>query len=136
MIRRGTLLALAALLAVASGPALAAGPLDGTKPLVCSFEGSVACDSDAICGAVEAGDMDLPDSIQVDFEGRRLRSQDGSRTSPIGLKQVSDAVLIAQGNQNGRGWSITIDRASGQMTGTIAEADGAFIVFGNCKDAN
>ncbi len=134
MIRREALVALALLLSAAGGPALA-GTLDGTKPLVCTFEGSVACDSDGICGSVEAGDMDLPESIRVDFEGRRLRSEDGQRSSPIGLKDLSDAVLIAQGNQNGRGWTMTIDRASGHMTGTIAEADGAFIIFGNCKDA-
>jgi hypothetical protein len=44
-------------------------------------------------------------------------------------------VLIAQGSQNGRGWSMTIDRASGRMTGTIAEADGAFVLFGSCENA-
>jgi hypothetical protein len=133
MIGRIARLALGA--SLVAGSAGAAGSFDGSKALVCSFNSVVACDSEGVCGAVEAGDMDLPGAIRVDFAGRRLRSEDGQRSSPIDAKNVSDAALIAQGSQNGRGWSMTIDRATGQMTGTIAEADGAFVLFGTCADA-
>jgi hypothetical protein len=118
-----------------AGVAASAGSFDGTQPLVCKFESAATCDTDALCGAVEMGDMDLPDSIRVDFNGKKLRSLDGQRSSPIDAKNVSDAALIAQGNQNGRAWSMSIDRETGHMTGTIAEASGAFVLFGSCEKA-
>jgi len=134
MMRRMGVIAVAASLGLA-GAARSAGNFDGTQPLVCKLESAAACDSDALCGAVEMGDMDLPESIRVDFNGKKLRSPDGQRSSPIDSKNVSDAVLIAQGSQNGRGWSMTIDRENGHMTGTIAEASGAFVLFGTCEKA-
>jgi hypothetical protein len=48
---------------------------------------------------------------------------------------VSDSVLIAQGNQNGRGWSMVIDRATGLMTGAITDTQGAFVLTGSCANA-
>ena len=134
MMRRVGVLAVAASLGLA-GAAGAAGNFDGTKALVCKFESAAACDTDALCGAVEMADMDLPESIRVDFNGRKLRTPDGQRSSPIDAKNVSDAALIAQGSQNGRSWSMTIDRETGHMTGTIAETDGAFVLFGTCAKA-
>jgi hypothetical protein len=38
-----------------------------------------------------------------------------------------------QAGGNGRGWSLAIDRASGRMSGTIAETEGAFVVTGACR---
>jgi hypothetical protein len=108
---------------------------DGTKALVCKFESLAECDTDALCQSVESGEIDLPESIRVDFKGKRLRSEDGQRTSPIHSTDITNAVLIAQGSQNGRGWSMTIDRETGKMTGTIAESAGAMVLFGSCADA-
>jgi hypothetical protein len=108
---------------------------DGTKALVCTFESLAECDTDALCQSVESGEIDLPESIRVDFNGKRLRTEDGQRSSPIHSTDITDAVLIAQGSQNGRGWSMTIDRATGHMTGTIAEPAGAMVLFGTCADA-
>ncbi len=133
MMRRVATLSLASLLGVAA--AASAADFDGNQALVCTFESAAACDGDAQCGTVTSADIDLPDSIGVDFKGRRLHSPDGQRTSPIDATAVTDAALIAQGNQNGRGWSMAIDRASGRMVGTIAEPDGVFVVTGSCANA-
>ncbi len=108
---------------------------DGTKALICTFEALAECDTDALCQTVQSGEIDLPESIRVDFSGKRLRSEDGQRSSPIHSTDVSDGVLVAQGSQNGRGWSMTIDRSTGHMTGTIAEPAGAMVLFGTCADA-
>jgi hypothetical protein len=133
MMRWVATLSLASLLGVAS--AASAADFDGNQGLVCTFQSAAACDGEAQCGTVASADIDLPDSISVDFKGKRLRSPDGQRTSPIDATAVTDAALIAQGNQNGRGWSMAIDRASGRMVGTIAEPDGVFVVTGTCANA-
>ena len=131
--RRVAVLVVALSLGVAG---LASGAdFDGAHALVCTFESLAECDSDALCQTVQSGEIDLPDSIRVDFKGRRLRTEDGQRSSPIHSTDITDAVLIAQGSQNGRGWSMTIDRATGHMTGTIAEPAGAMVLFGTCANA-
>ncbi len=132
--RRAAVLALAWSFGIA-GPAFAAGDFDGTRALDCTFEAVAECDLDALCQTVETSEISLPESIRVDFNGRRLRSQDGQRSSPIHSTDVTDAVLIAQGSQNGRGWSMTVDRTNGHMTGTIAETAGAIVLSGTCEKA-
>lgn len=132
--RRVRTFALASALSVFTSVGVAsAADFDGTQPLDCTFESVAECDVDALCETIQIGEIDLPDSIRVDFKGRRLRSPDGQRTSPIHSTDVSDAVLVAQGSQNGRGWSMTIDRANGHMTGTIAETAGAIVLSGKCE---
>ena len=134
MTKRVALLAVAVSLGIVSSPAWA-GSFDGNQGLVCTFESVAECDTDALCATVSAADIDLPDSISVDFKASRLRSPDGQRTSPIGSIEVSEATLIAQGNQNGRGWSMAIDRETGRMTATIAETAGAMVLSGSCEKA-
>jgi hypothetical protein len=128
--------AFASALGVAATTGVAsAADFDGKQTLVCAFESVAECDLDSLCETIQTGDIDLPDSIQVDFKGRRLRSHDGSRSSPIHSTDVTDAVLIAQGSQNGRGWSMSVDRENGHMTGTIVETAGAIVLAGKCEKA-
>lgn len=134
MTKHLALVAVAVSLGAASSPA-SAGDFDGSQGLICTIESVAECDSDALCATVSAADIDLPDSIGVDFKGSRLRSPDGQRTSPIGATDVSDAALIAQGNQNGRGWSLAIDRETGRLSATIAETAGAIVLAGSCQKA-
>ena len=122
-----------ALLIAAS--AASADDFDGQHALVCSLDEAAECDVDALCTTVSGEEIELPDSITVDFKSSRLRSPDGQRSSPIHSTDVTNAVLIAQGSQNGRGWSMAIDRATGRMTGTIAEPVGAFVLTGSCAKA-
>jgi hypothetical protein len=133
MMRRVLALAAASLLGLAG--VTSAADFDGTRALVCTFDSAAECDADAQCTKVSSGEIDLPESISVDFNAHRLRSPDGQRTSPIDAMAVSDAVLIAQGNQNGRAWSMTLDRTTGGMIGTIAEPAGAFVLTGSCTNA-
>jgi hypothetical protein len=133
VIRRVAIFAVAPLLGAAG--LSSASDFDGEHALVCTFDSAAECDTDAQCTTVNAGEIDLPESIGVDFKARRLRSPDGQRTSPIDAMAVSDAVLIAQGNQNGRAWSMAVDRATGKMTGAITDTEGAFVLTGSCANA-
>jgi hypothetical protein len=122
-------LAIAAVLLAAN--ARAEG-LDGSLPLACDLSKAAQCDGDAVCSSVEFAAIDLPPVFHVDFEGGKLASEDGTRTSPIAARELLDATLVLQGHQNGRGWTMAIDRATGHLSATIADAEGAIVLGGAC----
>ena len=133
MMRRIPALAFGVSLGIAS--AAFGADFDGKHELVCSAGEAAECDTSALCEKVAAGDIDLPGELHVDFKKKLVRSADGQRSSPIHAVEASDAALIVQGSQNGRGWSMVIERASGKLTGTIAEVEGAIVLSGSCANA-
>lgn len=122
--------ALVALVALAA--AARADSLDPSQPLVCSIAEAAECDGVAACTDVTLEQIDLPPLWRVDFANKQLASEDGLRTSPIGAVEALDAVLLLQGNQNGRGWTLVIERATGHLSGSAADAEGVFVLAGSC----
>ena len=129
--KRSAFVSLVMLLGAAPGVAFAE-PLDASKPLVCSIAEVAACDGTATCSDTSLEQIDLPPLWRVDFAAKQLASPDGQRTSPIAALETLDAVLVLQGHQNGRGWTLVIDRASGHLSGSAADAEGAFVLAGSC----
>lgn len=126
-----TLLICAALLFVA--PTALAETLDGSKPITCKLDGSAQCDATASCIEVTLEQIDLADELRLDFQKQQIASKDAERTSPIDDVDVLDAVLVLQGHQAGRGWTIVIDRATGHLSAALAESAGAFVIAGECQ---
>jgi hypothetical protein len=124
-------LSIAALLAVAPAAARA-DVLDASKPLVCSIAKAAECDGVAACNDVSLEEIDLPPLWRVDFAARQLASVDGLRASPIGALEMLEGALLLQGNQNGRGWTLVVERATGHLSGSAADAEGAFVLAGSC----
>jgi hypothetical protein len=126
-----------ALLAVAVtllAPALAgAEPLDMARPLQCVPTEIAQCDLAAQCERVEIAEADVPPLFRVDFGAKLVASADGARTSPIRAVDVAEDVLVVQGSQNGRGWSLVVERATGLMSASIAEREGSFALAGTCS---
>lgn len=106
--------------------------IDGETALVCDLVEASLCDGVASCGRIEFSEIDLPPVYTVDFAAKQLASEDGQRTSPIASQELLDAVLVLQGLQNGRGWSMVIDRATGHLSATIADIEGALVIAGAC----
>jgi hypothetical protein len=119
--------------AAAPKPAAPAKPgLDGSKALVCDLVEAAQCDGAAVCTDVTPAQIDLPGPVHVDFAGKRLHSTDGQRTSPIVAVETGEGLLLLQGHDDGRGWTMVIDRANGHLSATIADAEGAFVLAGAC----
>lgn len=111
-----------------------AGPaIDGKRDLVCEPKHLAQCDVDALCATIAPEDVELPVRLLVSFKHKKLSAPNTDRTSPIHSVEVVPAVVVVQGSQNGRGWSMVVDRASGALSGTIADAEGAIIVAGTCS---
>lgn len=106
--------------------------LDASKPLLCSISEAAQCDGVAACTDVTLEQIDLPPHWRVDFVAKQLESQDGQRSSPIAALETLDTVLVVQGHQDGRGWTLVIERATGHLSASAADAEGAFVLAGSC----
>jgi hypothetical protein len=115
------------------GSGAAAADLDGGRSLACDLAEAAECDGVARCADVAVEQIDLPPAVHVDFAGKRLASPDGQRTSPIMAFEALEAALVLQGHQNGRGWTMVIERATGHLSATLADVEGAFVLAGSCS---
>jgi len=127
-ISRLSILLLALLAAAAE-----AQEVDATKPLRCALSEAAECDEMAECSDVTLEQIELPGEWRIDFAAKQLVSIDGQRTSPIDAVDALDAVLVLQGHQGGRGWTMVLERATGRLSATIATVEGAFILAGGCS---
>jgi hypothetical protein len=132
MTRSTLTLLLGAALLLAGDGARAEG-LDASKPIQCKLNGSAQCDAAASCIEVTLEQIDLADELTLDFENQRISSKDNDRTSPIDDVDLLETVLVLQGHQAGRGWTIVIDRTSGHLSAALAETAGAFVISGECS---
>ena len=119
-------------IAVLLAAAASAEDLGTSKPLTCSIAKLAECDGVAACSEVTLEQVDLPALWRIDFAAKQLSSADGTRTSPIAELETLDAVLVLQGHDNGRGWTLVVERATGHLSGSTADADGAFVLAGSC----
>jgi hypothetical protein len=125
-------LLLAGSVAVLAFEASAAESVDASRPLRCVPTEIAECDLAAQCDRVSFEEAEIPPTIRVDFAAKQIVSADGARTSPIRTVEVEETVLIVQGSQNGRGWSLVVDRPTGHMSASVSEAEGSFVLAGTC----
>jgi hypothetical protein len=128
---RSSLPLVLAILAFAASSARAEG-LDASRPLACSISEAAQCDGVAACIDVTPEQLDLPALWRVDFAAKQIASQDGGRTSPIAALETLDGALVLQGHQSGRGWTLVVERATGHLSASAADAEGAFVLAGSC----
>ena len=106
--------------------------LDASQPLTCDLTEATQCDGTAKCIPVTFAQIDLPPVIRVDFAESQILTEDGQRRSPIASVETRDAVLLLQGHQDGRGWTLVIERATGALSAALADAEGGLVVTGAC----
>jgi hypothetical protein len=119
---------------VAAGSA-SAGDFDGSKPLLCAPGEAIDCAARGECLQVSPGDLNLPRFITVDVRGKRLSgTPSGGEEQRTAIQNVQsvDGKLILQGAENGRGWSMVIDQATGDLAASVADQYNGFVLFGAC----
>ena len=132
---------LAALVLILPIPALAT--IDDKKPAICANMEILECVPDQGCERVSAKDANLPRFLKIDFDkGSISRSQsDGTNlSSKIERSETIDERIILQGAEDGAedqrdsfGWSLAIDKISGDMVLTGSGHDVGFVIFGACQ---
>ena len=112
-----------------------AAGLDGTGNIVCAAMDVVACVDDAACVQGTVKSFDLPQFVVLDTQKKVMRAayESGHKgTSPVKNIEHSGEHLILQGIENGRGWSISVNTKSGNMSGALAGDGVSFLIFGQC----
>jgi hypothetical protein len=118
-----------------SSPA-AAADFDGSSDLLCVPTDAIQCEGAGDCRRVAVEEVNLPRFVNVDFKKKQLRGTilgGEEQTTAIGNIQNSSGRMILQGAENSRGWSMTIDQITGDMSAAIAGDDIGFILFGVCQ---
>ena len=106
---------------------------DGSAPMVCAVLESHDClPNQKACKTLEpeAGkDMNL----HIDVLNMTVKSP--FRTKALPLQSVSNNTksLVLQGKDLELVWSATIHRTTGRLTVAVADREGAYVVFGQCK---
>ena len=121
------------------GVTAVAADFDGSKSLICSFGQVVECDAGSDCRVVSHDSVDAPDFVKVDFRKKQMVSTTAGEDSPADDIIVTDLTthLIVQGTQgsgqgNALGYSLSIDKATGQMAVAGAGENAGFVIFGAC----
>lgn len=111
-----------------------AADIDGKTALVCDLSEAAQCDGVAECIDVTPAQIGLPGPFHVDFELAQIGSEDGQRTNLIRSIEELETALLLQGHANGRGWTLVIDRATGHLSATLNDIEGAFVLAGACTE--
>ncbi len=116
-----------------------AADFDGSSPLICSFGHVVECVNGSECLAVTNDAVDAPDFVKLDFRKKQIVSTTAGEDSPASDIKVTDLIthLIIQGTQgsgqgDALGFSLSIDKATGQMAAAGAGENAGFVIFGAC----
>jgi len=120
---------------VVSGAA-AAGDFDGSRNLLCVPTDATQCEGAGSCIRVTVEEIGLPRFMNVEFKQKQLRGTVLGGEEQINeiqnIEKSPDGRTVLQGAENGRGWSMTIDPTTGDMSLAIAGDDIGYMLFGVC----
>jgi hypothetical protein len=120
---------LAVALSAAAVSAVAAD-FDGSKPLICSAIESQDCTVGTDCLRGLAEDINAPQFIRLDF-AKKMMSAHGRSTAMKNFVR-GDGMLVMQGFENKRAFSITVSQQTGKLVGAIATDEAGYVIFGAC----
>ena len=111
-------------------PAFAGDVFDGSKPLLCATIEALDCDPGTPCERGTPEVMGAPQFLRIDFAKNEIAGPE--RTTKIRSMDKDDDQIVLQGYEIGLGWTLALDRTTGNMRITFARWDATFIVFGAC----
>jgi hypothetical protein len=110
-------------------PALAAD-FDGSKPLLCATQSALDCARGDDCAAGLPEDVGAPAFMRIDLAKKAVIGP--NTTSEILLQDKAGKQLLLQGREGGFGWTIVVDQQSGELTVTLTNRNGAYVLYGAC----
>jgi hypothetical protein len=79
--------------------------------------------------------LNIPQFITVDFKKKQMRGklENGEETTTA-IQNVAkhEGRTILQGAERGRGWSMAIKHATGELSAAVAGDETSFVFFGAC----
>jgi hypothetical protein len=112
-----------------------AGDFDGSVPLTCTAEKGFDC----LPGATSCGPLKPETNIEpvyeIDFAKKEIRSPFRASLLKVVNASTNRESLVLQGAEGTAAWSAFIKRETGALTVALADSQGAYVVFGQCKAA-
>lgn len=118
------------ILAACCSLATLAEPINGNRRAICTTEELRDCIAGTECLSGIPAEYGAPTSVRIDFAGKQVLGE--HRKAKIRDIEKKDGQLLLQGREMGYGWTIAIDGKSGDMTLTLVNREGAFVLFGRC----
>jgi hypothetical protein len=72
-------------------------------------------------------------TLHIDVNNMSMKTPYRNDTLPIQSFSFNTKSLVLQGTSLELVWSATVHRATGRLTMAIADREGAYVVFGQCK---
>jgi hypothetical protein len=115
---------------------MAAEDFDGSAPMACQPEHGHDClPTEQACTRLQPkSDKDL--TVRIDVKSKTVRTPYRNDLLPIQNVTNNTKALVLQGTTLDIVWSATVQRATGKLTITIADREGAYVIFGQCKLAS
>ena len=112
-----------------------AADFDGSRPFLMALIDVIECHPGGECEQVTPQQAGLPRFLEIDIAKKEIseigEAQEERRTMIQNVTR-ENGVVILQGAQNGRGWSLTITEATGEAVATVSDPVSGFVLFGAC----
>jgi hypothetical protein len=116
-----------------SAGALGAEPFNGTQPMDCEPTAGHDClPTEQACKPLKA-EPGKKVVLHIDVEKMSMKTPYRNDAVPIQSFSFNAKSLVLQGQASELVWSATIHRTTGKLTLAIADREGAYVVFGQCK---
>ena len=119
----------------ASAAALGAEPFNGTQAMDCQpLTGHDCLPSEQSCKPLKP-EPGKKLNLHIDVNKMSMKTPYRNDALPIQSFSFNTKSLVLQGTSLELVWSATVHRTTGRLTMAIADREGAYIVFGQCKVA-
>ena len=113
--------------------ALGAEPFNGTQPMDCQpTTGHDCLPTEQTCKPLKP-EPGKKLNLHIDVEKMSMKTPYRNDALPIQSFSFNSKSLVLQGTSLELVWSATVHRTTGRLTMAIADREGAYIVFGQCK---
>ena len=103
---------------------------DGSKPLICAPVEAYDCVPNDTCTSGTPQQIGLPSFLRINVKEKTV--QGTTRTTAIKLIEQTDTQILMMGTELGMGWSMSLDRQSGNVAISMTSRDGSAVMFGSC----
>jgi hypothetical protein len=119
----------------ASAAALGAEPFNGTQAMDCQpLTGHDCLPTEQSCKPLKP-EPGKKLNLHIDVNKMSMKTPYRNDALPIQSFSFNTKSLVLQGTSLELVWSATVHRTTGRLTMAIADREGAYIVFGQCKVA-
>jgi hypothetical protein len=112
-----------------------AAEIDGTAALTCTPSAGYDCTPAKSCRKIKQETKGVG-VARIDFANKVVKTPYRADLLPIQNSSKNNEQLVMQGTDLKFAWSAIVNRQSGALTITVADREGAYLIFGQCKVAD